>query len=78
MARKSILFVLHLLDEINNGATNEAVFGCFIQKVIIPKCSGQLTWTCAQKIKETLLAGYELSFWSNHIWCKRRIGLSLQ
>lgn len=58
---KLILFV-SAMKWSRNGATNEAVFGCFLKR-----CSGQLMRACSQKIKATLLAGYRLSFLSNHM-----------
>lgn len=35
--------------------------------VFSKRCSGQLMRACSQKIKATLLAGYRLSFLSNHM-----------
>lgn len=71
---KLILFVLHLPNEITNGAMNEGVFGCFFKKVIIPKCSGQLMQTCSQKVKKLCLLDVNFLFCQITSGAKEELG----
>lgn len=65
--------VLHLSNEITNGAMDEVVFGCFYQKGDSSKVFWAVNVDIKINFKEALLTVYELLFLSNHICYKEKI-----